>query len=365
MNRPLIAVAMSGGVDSSVAAALLARSGERLVGFSMRLAEQVPGEPDRHGRCCTPDDCLDARRVAFLLDFPHRVLDMAEEFRRHVLEPFAEAYAAGRTPSPCIGCNTHIKFGALLDRAREAGADLVATGHYAALEHDPTSGRTLLKRGRDRDKDQSYFLFDLSEEQRRRARFPLGGLTKDEVRALAREMELPVASKAESMDLCFISAEEDYRGFLARRGALPGGEPGEIVDVSGRVLGRHAGIGGFTVGQRRGLGLAAGRPLFVVRIEPGTRRVVVGDGGDLSSDSCEIGNVRWVPFDRPSGPIRGTVKIRSTHEGVGATVTDHGDGGATVRFDEPQRAVAPGQAAVLYDGDLVLGGGWIRAAAAS
>ncbi len=353
------AVAMSGGVDSSVTAALLAREGRPIVGFSMQLVDRLHGETERYGRCCSPEDFRDARSVADQLGFPHYVLDMEEDFRRHVLVPFGEDYGKGRTPSPCIRCNTHLKFGALLGRARAVGADRLATGHYAILERDPRSGRTLLRRAPCEEKDQSYFLFDLSEAQRRMAEFPLGGLQKSQVREIATELGLAIAEKAESMDLCFVAEGEDYRGVLRARGLARESLPGEIVDVSGRVLGTHRGIENFTVGQRRGLGIASGERLYVVRIEEESHRVVVGEEAELHRDECTIERVRWIPFDSPRGPIRAVVRIRSTHAGTPATITELGDGRAKVRFDGPQRAVTPGQAAVAYDGDLVLGGGWI------
>lgn len=351
---------MSGGVDSSVAACLLARSGRKVVGFSMQLTDRLAGAEERYGRCCSPDDFVDARAVADRLGFAHYVLDMEEEFARHVVEPFARDYAGGRTPSPCVRCNTFMKFGALLRRASAVGADRVATGHYAILERDPASGRTLLRRAVDADKDQSYFLFDLSEEQRRRAEFPLGRLKKEEVREIAGRAGLRNADKEESMDLCFVARGEDYRGFLKRAGLAPEEEPGEVVDNRGELLGRHRGIGNFTVGQRRGLGLTSRSPLYVLRIEERTRRVVVGPEQELESDRCLLERARWIPFERLRGPVRARVRIRAGHAGADATVTDLGRGRAEVRFDEPQRAVTPGQAAVAYDGDLVLGGGWIH-----
>jgi len=358
---PTTAVAMSGGVDSSVAAGLLARERRDVVGFSMQLIDSLAGESERYGRCCSPEDFRDARRVADRFGFPHYVIDLEDEFRRHVVQPFAADYAAGRTPSPCVRCNTFLKFGTLVGRARAVGAERVATGHYAILEKDARSGRTLLRRAADRDKDQSYFLFDLSEAQRARAEFPLGGLRKEEVRALAADLGLANADKPESQDLCFVSRGESYRGFLERTGLLQPGNDGEIVDRDGAVRGRHAGVERYTVGQRRGLGIAAENPLYVLEIDAERRRVVVGEDDELWSDHCTIERTRWVPFERPpGGELRARVRIRSTHEGEPATVRDRGDGTAEIRFDEPQRAIAAGQAAVAYDGDLVLGGGWIR-----
>jgi tRNA-specific 2-thiouridylase len=359
MTTQLTAIAMSGGVDSSVAAALLAREGRPLVGFSMQLVDRLAGEAERYGRCCSPDDFRDARSVADRLGFPHYVLDMEDDFRRRVLAPFAEDYAAGRTPSPCVRCNTFVKFDALWERARAVGAAAVATGHYAILERDARSGRTLLRAAVDPDKDQSYFLFDLSDQQRARAEFPLGGMTKEEVRALARTFALATAEKPESMDLCFVTEGESYRDVLARSGLGPTAVAGEIVDRKGRVLAEHAGIEQFTVGQRRGLGVATGEKLYVIGIDATQARVVVGDEADLYRESCAVERVRWIPFERPGGPQPASVRIRSSHSGVAGVVTDCGDGTATVSFETAQRAVTPGQAAVFYDGDLVLGGGWI------
>lgn len=359
MTERLTAVAMSGGVDSSVAACLLAREGRRLLGLSMRLLD--PRAAGGAGAGGVPDPFRDARALARRLGFPHHVLDLEDEFRHWVVEPFAADYAAGRTPSPCVRCNRYVKFGTLLERARALGAGRIATGHYAVLERDPASGRTLLRRAADRQKDQSYFLFDLAEEQRALAEFPLGRLSKDRVRALAREFGLAAAGRAESMDLCFLSGSEDYRQFLRRSGIAAADRPGEIVDADGTVLGRHEGISGFTVGQRRGVGVAAGRKLYVLRVDPERSRVVVGGAGEAARDRCRLARARWIPFERPDGALRATVRLRSTHAGVAATLEDLGQGRVDVRFDEAQRGVSPGQAAVAYDGDLVLGGGWISA----
>lgn len=359
MTTRLTAVAMSGGVDSSVTAALLAREGRSLVGFSMQLVDRLAGESERYGRCCSPDDFRDARLVADRLGFPHYILDMEDDFRRQVLEPFAEDYANGRTPSPCLRCNTFVKFDALWERAAAVGAASVATGHYAILERDARSGRTLLRAAVDPDKDQSYFLFDLSDEQRGRAEFPLGGMTKAEVRDVARACGLATAEKPESMDLCFVTEGESYRDVLARSGLGPEPKAGEIVNTDGRVLATHVGIEQFTIGQRRGLGVATGEKLYVIGLDAARARVVVGDEADLYRESCTVERVRWIPFERPTGSQPATVRIRSSHGGARAVVNDRGDGTATVSFDEPQRAVTPGQAAVFYDGDLVLGGGWI------
>ncbi len=357
----MTAVAMSGGVDSSVAACLLARGTRPLVGFSMQLIDRLAGETERYGRCCSPEDFRDARLVADRMGFPHYVIDMEEEFQRTVLRPFADDYASGKTPSPCVRCNTFIKFGALLARARSVGAERVATGHYAILERDPRTGRTLLRQARDRDKDQSYFLFDLSESQRRRCEFPLGRLTKDEVRDVARGHGLTNADKPESMDLCFVSRQESYRDFLQRQGLAAGEAPGEIVDRAGQVLGRHSGITNFTVGQRRGIRVSSRQKLYVLGLDARRRRVVVGPEQELLQDRCVIERTRSIAFERFPSPLRARVRVRSTHEGSQATLRDLGDGRAEIRFDEPQRAIAPGQAAVAYDDDLVLGGGWIAA----
>ena len=359
MTTNLTAVAMSGGVDSSVAAARLCLEGRPLVGFSMQLVDRLAGEAERYGRCCSPDDFRDARAVADRLGFPHYVLDMEDAFRRQVLEPFAADYASGLTPSPCLRCNTFVKFDALWERAAAVGAASVATGHYAILERDARTGRTRLRAAADPDKDQSYFLFDLSDEQRGRAEFPLGRMTKDEVREMARDLALVTAEKAESMDLCFVTEGETYRDVLARSGLGPASTPGDIVDKAGHLLAKHDGIEQFTVGQRRGLGLQSAEKRYVIGLDAARARVIVGDEADLYRESCTLERVRWIPFEKPGGPQRATVRIRSGHAGARAIVIDRGGGTATVRFDDAQRAVTPGQAAVFYDGDLVLGGGWI------
>jgi tRNA-specific 2-thiouridylase len=351
--------AMSGGVDSSVAAALAVRrqGREAVSGVTLCLGDAATGESGAP-RCCTPEDMRDARRVADRLGIAHSVISEEEAFRREVLGPFVEEYRRGRTPSPCVRCNTFLKFGTLLERARALGAEGVVTGHYARLARDPDSGRVQLLRGVDQEKDQSYFLFQLSQEQLEASTFPLGELSKGEVRGIARELGLHTAGKRESQDVCFVGLR-DYREVLELHGAGGEQEEGPLLDLEGRELGRHPGLYRFTVGQRRGLPVQGPRPLYVVDLVPETRAVVLGEEEALMSAGLLAEEVNWIAFEAPRESFRAEVRIRHGHRPAPAEVRPLDGGRARVLFDSPQRALTPGQAAVFYRGEAVLGGGWI------
>jgi tRNA-uridine 2-sulfurtransferase len=353
-----IVVAMSGGVDSSVAAALLADQGHDVIGLSMQLYDQAGGEAS-FGSCCSLDDLHDARRVAAALNIPHYIVNFERQFQEHVVSNFVREYTAGRTPLPCAHCNSDLKFATLLERAQGLGADAVATGHYARVERDAASGRYSLRRGADAAKDQSYFLFSLTQQQLACAVFPVGDRPKHSVRDYARQRQLPVANKPDSQEICFIP-DHDYAAFLDRQ--APGtSRGGAIVDEHGHVLGGHQGIHRFTVGQRKGLGLSAsttGAPMYVLALRPSERQVVVGPKAALERTMLRASGVNWI-IDRPGRPIRAAAQIRHRHQPAPAAIQSIDDGRAEIVFDAPQIAITPGQAVVFYDEDRVVGGGWI------
>ncbi|HEX6886410.1 MAG TPA: tRNA 2-thiouridine(34) synthase MnmA [Planctomycetota bacterium] len=355
-ERRRVVVAMSGGVDSSVAAWLLARQGYELVGLFMRNGVHVEEGEARKKSCCSVGDARDARMVAAGLGIPFQAVDLKDEFGA-IIRYFLEEYAAGRTPNPCAVCNRDLKFGRLFAFADELGAEAVATGHYARIERD-AAGRPSVRRGLDRDKDQSYQLFCVREENLARTLLPLGGLEKPEVRRLAAEAGIRTAEKPDSQEICFVPGN-DYRALLAQHEVEL--HPGPLVDTAGRELGRHVGTEHFTIGQRRGLGVAAGVPLYVVRIEPERGTVVLGTAEECGSRALVARELNWIGFDPPAGPFRAEVQIRYRHAAVPATVELSGDE-ARVVFDAPEVAVAPGQGAALYHGERLLGGGWIARA---
>jgi tRNA-specific 2-thiouridylase len=347
---------MSGGVDSSVAAALLTEAGHDVIGLSMQLYDQSGGDSG-YGSCCSLDDLYDAGRVARRLNIPHYIVNFEREFQHTVVANFVDEYVAGRTPIPCAHCNSDLKFATLLDRSMAYGAEVVATGHYARIGIDAESGRHLLRRGADASKDQSYFLFSLTQEQLSRAGFPVGGLSKDEVRDIARRLGLSVADKPDSQEICFVP-DGDYAAFIEKKtGNLDDG--GLIVSQSGTVLGRHGGVHRFTVGQRKGLGIAAAEPMYVLQLRPSEKTVVVGPRPQLERVTLTASHVNWIAGGPPPAPLRVTAQIRHRHQPAGATVRALGVDRAEVVFDEPVVAITPGQAVVFYAGDVVVGGGWI------
>lgn len=357
-EKKRVLAAMSGGVDSSVTAALLLEQGYEVIGVTMRLSEESREADDDKG-CCSIKSVNDAQHVASILGIPHYVLDFREQFEKHVICNFLDEYAKGRTPNPCIECNRAMKFGALMQKARELGADFVATGHYARITYNEEKGLYELKKGLDEKKDQSYVLYHLNQETLAHFLLPLGGFTKPEVREMAEKYKLPVAHKAESQEICFIP-DDDHGRFLRehRPEALI---PGDIVDMEGHVLGHHLGVPLYTIGQRKGLGIAAPEPLYVVRLDTERNRVIVGGAQDVFFGGLTAGNVSWT-IPAPTEPLRCTAKVRYGRREGACTAEITADGALRVVFDEPQRAVTPGQSVVLYDGECVLGGGIIESA---
>ncbi|HZS47968.1 MAG TPA: tRNA 2-thiouridine(34) synthase MnmA [Blastocatellia bacterium] len=374
-----IAVAMSGGVDSSTVAALLLEQGHEIVGLSMQLwdhsrALDVNGEP-LQSRCCSLDDIYDARAVASQLGFPFYVVNLEKQFETEVVQPFVAEYLSGRTPIPCVACNSRLKFAKLVEMAEGIGVEKVATGHYARVEFDSERGRYLLRKGVDPNKDQSYFLFDLKQNQLAKVIFPLGGMIKSEVRELARKYDLTVSEKQESQDISFIP-DGDYVRFVEnyvrdeehhtpefhQQVANWQPVPGDIVTAEGKELGRHSGIHKFTIGQRKGIGVSYPLPLYVVSLDTSNNKLVVGTNDQLMSRSLIANNVNWISISRLTEPIRAKAKIRYRNAEADAIICPLDDGNVRVVFDEPQRAITPGQATVFYDGDLVVGGGWITEA---
>ena len=368
-----IAIAMSGGVDSSTVAAILRDEGHDVIGLTLQLWNQnrlagKPGVPEapKTGRCCSLDDVYDARRVAETLDIPYYVVNQQERFEQDVVQPFVNDYLSGRTPIPCSLCNNHLKFDQLLRTARQIGAERIATGHYARNEYDAARGRWILKRPADRAKDQTWFLFGLTQEQLAHTLFPLGHLTKPAVREIARTSKLALADKPDSQEICFIPGG-DYKQFIANyldeQGRPMPDSSGELVSTAGQPMGKHEGIHNFTIGQRKGLGLTSPNPLYVLQIDRDSRRVTVGPESELNTATLHVHRLNWISIPELTAPMRVQVKIRHVHEPSPALIEPLAgpDGSEQVRitFDEPQRAITPGHSAVFYDGDEVVGGGWI------